>query len=103
MFHLYTAANLVEATLLQGLLAGAGIETQVFNQYSLGASGEIPLDQTRPQLWLTDAEQRQQAEALISDYERQAHNDQERIFCRQCHEPNPRTFELCWNCGHELD
>ena len=42
MVRLYAAANLQEAQILAGMLAHAGIESQIFNQHSQGALGAIP-------------------------------------------------------------
>ena len=103
MHNLYTAADLAEANLLQGLLANAGIQVHIFNYYAQGASGEIPPDQIRPQLWLEIKTDQDKALAIINDYERNAAKYKDTVFCRVCHEANPATFELCWHCGRELD
>lgn len=102
MLKLYTAADLPEAHLLLGLLRQAGIEAQVLNRYAQGASGEIPLDQARPQIWLADPAAAEAATKIIQDYERQPPAS-EWLYCPVCKERNPATFEICWNCGNELE
>ena len=45
MQRLYSAANLPEAHLVRGLLAAAGIEARVFNEFAGGALGELPFSE----------------------------------------------------------
>ncbi len=102
MLKIHTAANLPEAHLLLGLLRNAGIEAQVLNSYAQGASGEIPPDQAWPQIWLENPADAERALAIIRDYERRP-SQTEWVFCPDCKERNPATFEICWNCGSELE
>ena len=98
MLKLYAAANLQEAHLIAGMLAQAGIESQLFNQHSQGALGEIPLGESYPEIWLSDERDLGLAKKLLSNYERPVDTSQE-VVCGQCGEPNPANFSLCWQCG----
>jgi hypothetical protein len=101
MFRLYAAANLQEAQIVAGMLAHAGIESQIFNQHSQGALGEIPFGETYPEIWLEDERDIDLARKLLSAYERPAGATEE-AACRHCGEPNPVNFSLCWHCGQPL-
>lgn len=101
MVKLYAAANLQEAQIIVGMLANAGIESQVFNQHSQGALGEIPLGETYPEIWLSDERDLGLAQKLMSVYERPADTTEE-AACSKCGEPNPVNFSLCWHCGEPL-
>lgn len=101
MYKLYIATNLPEAHLIAGMLAGAGIEAQVLNQYSQSALGEIPFGEARPELWLTDARDMTIAQKMIAAYERPA-GAVKNTPCPTCGEDNPADFGLCWNCGASL-
>lgn len=102
MKRVYQAANLQEAYLLAGLLAGEGIETRIFNENAQGALGEIPFPQAYPELWVANDAQARRAAELIEAWERQGPSGESRA-CPRCGEVNPKTFELCWVCGRPLD
>ena len=101
MLRLYAAANLQEAQILAGMLAHAGIESQIFNQHSQGALGEIPFGETYPEIWLSDERDLALAQKLLSAYERPVDSAGESP-CGRCGESNPVNFSLCWHCGQPL-
>ena len=102
MYKLYDASDLPEAHLLLGLLSQAGVTAQILNSYAQGATGEIPFGQAYPEIWLEDENDRRRALAIINRYESTPLNT-DWVFCRQCGERNPANFELCWQCGSELN
>jgi len=57
MKRLTTAPNLALATLWADLLSNAGVPTTVQRQYASSIAGEVPPDQTLPELWVQDDEQ----------------------------------------------
>lgn len=101
MVKLYAAANLQEAQIIAGMLAHAGIESQIFNQHSQGALGEIPFGETYPEIWLADERDLGLAQKLLSAYECPVDTAEE-AACSQCGESNPANFSLCWRCGEPL-
>jgi hypothetical protein len=101
MVKFYAAANLQEAQILSGMLAHAGIESQIFNQHSQGALGEIPFGETYPEIWLADECDLGLAQKLLNVYEQPVDATQERT-CGHCGESNPANFSLCWHCGTSL-
>jgi hypothetical protein len=101
MLKVYTAQDLPEAYLLQGLLQAEGIRARVFNEYAQGGLGEIPFPQAYPEVWLERAADGERARAIITRFEQQADSLGQRT-CPACGEPNPGTFDLCWQCGAEL-
>lgn len=101
MLLIYTAADLMEARLLVGRLARAGIAAEVLNRYAQGATGELPVDQARPQIWLERDSDKTRAMEIIRDYETTPAVTGW-IYCRHCAERNPENFDLCWKCGKPL-
>jgi hypothetical protein len=98
--RIYTASGLSEAYLMRDFLAIQGIPTLVFNEHSAGALGEIPCNETLPQLWIQDESRLERARSLIVDYERAATIEDPREWqCPRCAEANPASFEICWRCG----
>ena len=61
MKRLTTAPNLALATLWADLLSHAGVPTTVQRQYASSIAGEVPPDQTLPELWVQDRDQLEQA------------------------------------------
>jgi uncharacterized paraquat-inducible protein A len=98
---IYTAANLVEAQILVDRLAQVGIQAQVLNRYAQGASGELPVNQTLPQIWLANVEDTSRAREIIRDYEATPESSGW-VYCRHCAERNPENFDVCWKCGKPL-
>lgn len=101
MFKIYSAGNIQDAYLLQGLLNEAGIETRILNEYAQGGVGEIPFTQTYPEIWLINESDSEKAKEIIKQFDAKQVSNCD-VFCARCHEPNPDTFETCWHCGSPL-
>ena len=96
MKRLTTAPNLALATLWADLLSHAGVPTTVQRQYASGIAGEVPPDQTLPELWVQDADQFERAGALLKEL---CNPPRRRWACPGCAEVIDGPFEQCWNCG----
>jgi hypothetical protein len=96
MKRLTTAPNLALATLWADLLSNAGVPTTVQRQYASSIAGEVPPDQTLPELWVQDADQLEHARGLLHVLRNPPHR---RWACRGCGELIDGPFEQCWNCG----
>lgn len=102
MKKLYTANNLLEAHIIQDLLANAYIPSRLFNEYAQGATGEIPFTHAYPEVWVERDLDYDRGRAIVTAYE-QAPPIIDSIFCQQCGEENPGNFQLCWHCGAGLE
>lgn len=96
MKRLLSAPNLALATLWADLLNQAGVPTTVQRQYASSIAGEVPVDQTLPELWIQDADQYEQARRLLQELRHPVHR---RWRCPGCQELIDGPFEQCWNCG----
>jgi uncharacterized protein YlaI len=96
MKRLQSAPNLALATLWADLLSAAGVATTVQRQYASSIAGEVPPDQTLPELWVQDDDQLDHARALLHELR---HPPQRRWVCPGCAEQIDGPFEQCWNCG----
>lgn len=96
MKRLTQAPNLVIATLWADQLAAAGVRASVQRAYASGIAGQIPPDQSLPEVWVEDAEQCQLAASLLAQWRELPHRT---WACRACHEIVEGPFEQCWNCG----
>ena len=74
-----------------------GIETEIRNDILGGAIGEISPGETWIELWVVRKTQAEAATARIKEILEQPERDD--WLCNQCQEPNPATFDVCWQCG----
>ena len=92
------APNLALATLWADQLSSAGIDATVQRAYASGIAGEIPPDQSLPEVWVLDDERVAAARALLDELR---HLPWRRWACTRCREIVDGPFEQCWNCGAE--
>ena len=96
MKRLTTAPNLALATLWADMLSQTGIAATVQRQYASSIAGEVPPDQTLPEIWIDDESRLEAARALLHELR---HPRPRRWRCPGCGEQIDGPFEQCWNCG----
>lgn len=96
MKRLLQAPNLALATLWADQLTDAGVAACVQRAWASGIAGEIPPDQSLPEVWVLDDEQLDRARTLIDDWQ---HPPEQRWACRSCGEVVEGSFGQCWRCG----
>jgi hypothetical protein len=96
MKRLAHAPNLALATLWTDMLCDAGVACRVMRANACSIAGEIPPDQSQPEIWVLD--EREHAHALKL-FEALRHAPHRHWACPGCHEVIEGPFELCWNCG----
>ena len=96
MKRLITAPNLALATLWSDLLSHAGIATTVQRAYASSIAGEVPPDQTLPELWVMEDDRLEAARRLLDQLRHPVHRH---WSCPGCGELVDGPFEQCWNCG----
>ncbi|RJG42243.1 putative signal transducing protein [Motilimonas pumila] len=97
----YTHENPIMVNNIKNILAQAGVETLLRNEFSQAGLGEIPAFDTWPELWVIEPLQYEKAQQLVEAIKQQ-HNAPA-WFCTQCHEENDGSFEICWQCQHERE
>ncbi len=95
MPRLTQAPNIAIATLWSDALNAEGIASSVQRMYLSGVAGELPPDQCLPEVWVTHAEQFDQAQGVLHALR---HVPQRRWNC-PCGELVEGGFEQCWACG----
>lgn len=102
MKKLYTGKNAIEINHLYALLELEGIAAQVRNIYSASAFGEIPYEDSLPQLWVK--EQDYERAAGILHHELSANDGDLKTWdCPRCREQIDGIYGQCWNCGYIVD
>ena len=99
MKRLTTAPNLALATLWSDMLTHAGIASTVQRAYASSIAGELPPDQTLPEIWIMDNDLLSKARVLLDDLRQPQHRH---WYCPGCGEVVDGPFEECWNCGKAM-
>ena len=95
---IYSSLNLIDVHLVRSALTREGIASYMRAQYLGPLAGEVPFDAARTELYVDAVDERQamaviRAAFLVEGADR---------ICRHCQEPNPVSFEICWNCQTDL-
>lgn len=96
MKRVLQAPNLALATLWSDQLCAAGVDATVQRPYASSIAGEIPPDQSLPEVWVVDDAQLDAARKLLEEWRRLPWHHWR---CRACGESVDGPFEQCWNCG----
>lgn len=97
MLKVFTADNIVEVGLMRSMLAQHDIETELRNDHSASVMGEIPFTSVWPEIWVSQRYFDRAVELIKSLQRRELSGPDWR--CSKCEEPNPISFELCWQCA----
>lgn len=95
MIKLFTHENRLIVFNLKNLLQQQGIETQVRNEYSAGAAGDLAPHEVWPELWLIDEQHETTARALVAELTTPTQKD---WTCPQCGEQLSAAYDYCWQC-----
>ncbi|MFC3151693.1 DUF2007 domain-containing protein [Litoribrevibacter euphylliae] len=98
MIKVFTNPNGFIVANIRNLLALEGIQTEIRNEFAVGATGELAYVDVWPELWVADWCE-EKARQLISAF------GSEEISgvwcCCSCREENEAAFDLCWQCGED--
>lgn len=93
---IYTAADIIEAQVVQKLLASEGIKTTLKNENLQSGVGELPFVEMWPELWLLNPQDLDRARQVLSEFGDQTMASD--WVCTICSEKNPGSFQICWAC-----
>ncbi len=96
MKRLIQAPNAALAHLWTAQLRSAGFDVSVQREFAGGIAGEIPIDQSLPEIWIMDDDDFARARGVLRDLQ---NLPQRRWHCPGCTELVEGPFDQCWNCG----
>ena len=102
--QVYSAANITEAHLIQGLLKRESIETNLSGENLSTIWGGLQTDFSQVDI-LVDEKKYAEAVEIISNYEqilKQPAQDGKSWQCEECNKVNPETFVICWSCQAKI-
>ena len=81
------------------VLENHAIGSIIRNDFLLGGVGEIPINETWPEVWITDDRDFERARALVDAVVAQAEASDLPWRCASCGELMEGQFTDCWRCG----
>lgn len=96
MKRVFRAASLVQVGHARNILLTAGIVSEMRNQYSAGALGDLPMMETWPELLVDDTDESAAMRALARA---ETPTSGQSWTCPQCGELLEPQFTGCWRCG----
>jgi hypothetical protein len=100
MKRIYTSQSHVLVILLRDALTGTGVRCFIKNELLAGAAGELPLTECWPELWITDDDQCEWANAIVMTTLNSANRRWPTWQCAHCGQMLEGQFAQCWQCGH---
>ena len=103
MKFLYLAKNNIEAEIIKDKLLQLEIDSYFLGSNLHMAIGELPLEALYVKIFVKESNY-QEANQFIEEYKVSYNIDKEGIFlCGNCNEESPKSINICWNCGFEIN
>ena len=99
MKFLHASHRLGDIARLRSALDSAGIEYTVRNELLSGLTGEIPLNECTPEIWVSSEEQFEEARRIVITVTQRPVIPGPAWTCAQCGEKIEGQFDSCWHCG----
>jgi len=98
MRKVYSCQNLIELSPFKFALEAKGIKFLLKNEFSQGAVGELPLNESWPQIWVIEEQDFEAAQHICQQVEAELKQSEQDWICSHCQETNASSFEYCWQC-----
>jgi len=98
MKKIFSCSNNIELAPYRTILDEHKIPYLVKNEFALGAVGEIPVNESWPQIWVIDESHETKARDLCLEAEANMKCSAKDWVCQFCGEDNAGSFEICWQC-----
>lgn len=101
MKKVYIARDFAQAQIIVGLLEQQMIPALVENYHQSSGLGELAV--SFPEVWIRRQQDESRAMRVLEAFETAERTSPADRVCANCHEQNPASFDLCWQCGGDLD
>jgi hypothetical protein len=103
---LFSSEDAFELQAVRSELDALSIPYMVKNEFASGALGELPWQEAQQELWLVDDTWFNRASKVIdgikANFTSSQANGRGEWVCSCCREENGSAFEVCWQCGENL-
>ena len=103
MILVYTARILAAVANVQNVLEANGIPCALRNEFLNAGSGEIPVAECWPELWVTNDAHAERARKIIADATGFPASPATPWRCSRCGEEVDADLAQCWSCDAERD
>ena len=86
---------------MQNILESHGIDSNIQQQFSSCAAGDIPLNECWPELWIVNAADLKRAKDIVKKATAPSRNKGNDWSCPHCQEQLEEQFTACWKCGSD--
>lgn len=99
MRKVYASDNSAIIGHVRRVLDDHAIPCIVRNDFLLGGAGELPINETWPEIWVTDDRDFERARALVDAVVNTGNATDSPWLCESCGEQMEGQFTDCWRCG----
>ena len=99
MIKLHSSPHTIEIHNLKNVLEGRGIKCEIRGEYLNAATGELPVVECWPELWIVDDSCLDESRELLADFTHPREVERSSWLCRDCGEKIEGQFSECWQCG----
>lgn len=99
MRKVYTSHDIAIVGHVRQVLENQGIHCIVRNDFLLGGAGELPVNETWPEIWVVDDRDSDRARALVDAVVATGNDFGPPWRCPSCGERLEGQFTECWRCG----
>ncbi len=99
MRKVYASDDSVFIGHVRQVLENHAIPCIVRNDFLAGGAGELPVNETWPEIWVTDDRDFDRARVLVDATVATAHVSEPSWRCASCSERMEGQFTDCWRCG----
>jgi len=99
MRKVYASDNHAIIGLVRQVIEDDAIPCVVRNDFLGGGAGDLPINETWPEIWVIEDRDFDRARALVDAVLATDHPDESAWRCASCDEPMEGQFTNCWRCG----
>ena len=99
MRKVYSSDNGVIIGHVRQMLENNAVRCIVRNDFLIGGAGELPVNETWPEIWVIDDRDFDRARTLVDAVVATANASEPRWRCASCAERIEGQFTDCWRCG----
>lgn len=103
MRKVFTVTNNFELQPYKSALEDNNIAVLIKNEFVMGVVGEIPVNESWPQIWVLEDQDETRARGICIALEKSMSHDKSDWYCHHCGEANGGNFDLCWQCGTSIN
>ena len=100
MKKIYASQDKLMVGHIRNLLENQGLVCFTKNEFLTCASGEIPLNECWPEIWIAEDSHYEKAKKIVDEALSSKYPVGRKWVCPSCGEKHGSQFTECWNCGY---